>query len=124
MAAKTRDAVLEVAQKVDREAKVSSIFPCDTGSFFRLTVTDTSAATDIVKAVTDMWPLLSASQAVSDLDGGVTVGVLVPGKRAAWRASLAGARSGVCFVLLGLVAKCLLMASVITFCWGVFLKLK
>ena len=121
---RVRDSVLELVQKVDGSSQVSSVFPVPGGSFFRLKTSSAASADEIVRSVKTAWPLCSASKSTSDLDGDVTVGVVVPTRRAAWTGALAQSRGGLLVALCGLVTKCVFMSTVLVFGWMVVEKLR
>ena len=123
-ASRVRDGVLELAHAVDLSARVSSVFPMNGGSFFRLNVKDESVGDDLLERIRMTWPLVSASRSVNDLDGGVTVGVLVPERRVAWKNSLEMARGGVVYSVVGFVSKCVFASAVLVFLYGTLEKLR
>ena len=121
---RVRDSVLERVQKVDGSSQVSSVFPVPDGSFFRLKTSSADAADEIVRSVKTAWPLCSASKSTSDLDGDVTVGVIVPTRRAAWSDAVARSRRGLVVALCGLVSKCVFIATLLVFGWALVEKLR
>jgi len=123
-ASRVRDGVLELAHAVDLSARVSSVFPMTGGSFFRLNVMDEAVGDEILERIRAAWPLVSASRSVNDLDGGVTVGVLVPERRAAWKVALERARGGAIYSLTGWASRCVLASAVLVFLYGTLEKLK
>lgn len=123
-ASRVRDGVLELAHGVDLTARVSSVFPMNGGSFFRLNVRDESVGDDLLERIRATWPLVSASRSVNDLDGGVTVGVLVPERKVAWKSSLEMAKGNVLYSLVGFVSKCVLASAVLVFLYGTLEKLR
>ena len=123
-ASRVRDGVLELAHAVDISARVSSVFPMTGGSFFRLNVKDESVGDDLLERIRTTWPLVSASRSVNDLDGGVTVGVLVPERKVAWKNSLDMARACVLYSVVGFVSKCVLASAVLVFLYGTLEKLR
>lgn len=123
-ASRVRDGVLELAHAVDLSARVSSVFPMQGGSFFRLNVKDESVGDELLERIRMIWPLVSASRSINDLDGGVTVGVLVPERKVAWKNSLEMARGGVLYALVGFVSKCVLASAVLVFLYGTLEKLR
>jgi hypothetical protein len=124
MASKIRDGVIELAHEVDAASNVSSVFPVPGGSFFRLKTASDSTADAIVDLIKTHWPLCSASKSTSDLDGDVTVGVVVPSRGVAWTAALSRSRSGLVPAVCALLSKCALSSVVIVFCWMVLEKLR
>lgn len=124
MASKIRDGVIELAHEVDGASNVSSVFPVPGGSFFRLKTADDGTADAIVQRIKKTWPLCSASKSTSDLDGDVTVGVVVPSRGAAWTDALSRSRKGLVPVVFALLSKCVLLSGAVVFCWMLLEKLR
>lgn len=124
MASKIRDGVIGIAHEVDTASNVSSVFPVPGGSFFRLKTTNDGVADAIVDRIKKHWPLCSACKSTSDLDGDVTVGVIVPSRGAAWKDALARSRDGPVSAVFALLCNCALTSVVVVFCWMVLEKLR
>lgn len=120
---RVRDAVLELAQRRDPKARVTGTYPLGSGTLFTLRPAqgDDEWLRGEIEA---RWPFVDVSVKVNDLDGEVDVGVLVPSRDAAWERAKQAARGGCVNLLLGILSKGALAASMVVFIVSLLQRLK